>query len=101
MCALDASPSLSLFWERYVMTRNFSLLLTCWFSIGLSLIYGIGGCGNLRCVQALSVLLIGFRMSFLPVVRLARFCCHSLPLHVVVFRRYAADQGRAHRKQAC
>ena len=44
MCALDPCQ---LLWERYVMTETFSLLFTCWLCIGLWLIYGIGGCGNL------------------------------------------------------
>src|SRR4051812_35838612 len=45
MCALDPCQ---LVWERYVMTETFSLLFTCWFSIGLWLICVIGGCGNLQ-----------------------------------------------------
>jgi hypothetical protein len=74
MCALDPCQ---LVWEQYVMTETFSLLVyvlvLCW-----SLAYlRDRRLWQLAVVQALSVLLIGFRMSFLPVVQA---CTILLPL---------------------
>src|SRR5882757_5186218 len=74
MCALDPCQ---LVWERYVMTETFSLLV---YVLGLywSLAYlRDRRLWQLAVVQALSVLLIGFRMSFLPVVQA---CTILLPL---------------------
>ena len=74
MCALDPSQ---LLWERYVMTETFSLLV-----YALVLYWSLSYLGNRRLwqlavVQALSVLLIGFRMSYLLVVQA---CTILLPL---------------------
>src|SRR6266850_6416851 len=74
MCALDPCQ---LVWERYVMTETFSLL-----AYVLVLYWSLAYVRNRRLwqlavVQALSVLLIGFRMSFLPVVQA---CTILLPL---------------------
>src|SRR6476660_4867690 len=74
MCALDPCQ---LVWERYVMTETFSLLvyvLVLYWS--LAYLRDRWLC-QLSFVQALSVLLIGFRMSFLPVVQA---CTILLPL---------------------
>ncbi|HEY2681667.1 MAG TPA: hypothetical protein VGI59_10130 [Candidatus Udaeobacter sp.] len=65
MCALDPCQ---LVWERYVMTETFSLLvyvLVLYWSLAYLRDRRLW---QLAVVQALSVLLIGFRMSFLPVV---------------------------------
>src|SRR5258705_1434613 len=74
LCALDPCQ---LVWERYVMTETFSLLVYV-----LVLYWSLAYLRNRRLwqlavVQALSVLLIGFRMSFLPVVQA---CAILLPL---------------------
>src|SRR4029077_19345210 len=74
ICALDP---LQLVWERYVMTETFSLLvyvLVLYWSLAYlrdRLLW------QLAVVQALSVLLIGFRMSYLLVVQA---CTILLPL---------------------
>jgi hypothetical protein len=74
MCALDPCQ---LVWERYVMTETFSLLvyvLVLYWSLAYLRDRRLW---QLAIVQALSVLLIGFRMSFLPVVQA---CTILLPL---------------------
>jgi hypothetical protein len=74
MCALDPCQ---LVWERYVMTESFSLLvyvLVLYWSLAYLCDRRLW---QLAVVQALSVLLIGFRMSFLPVVQA---CTILLPL---------------------
>src|SRR5258707_2048160 len=81
LCALDPCQ---LVWERYVMTETFSLLVYV-----LVLYWSLAYLRNRRLwqlavVQALSVLLIGFRMSFLPVVQA---CTILLPL--IAFARCA------------
>jgi len=81
MCALDPCQ---LVWERYVMTESFSLLvyvLVLYWSLGYLRDRRLW---QLAVVQALSVLLIGFRMSFLPVVQA---CTILLPL--IAFARCA------------
>ena len=65
ICALDP---LQLVWERYVMTEAFSLfvyVLVLYWSFAYLRARRLW---QLAVVQALSVLLIGFRMSYLPVV---------------------------------
>ena len=74
MCALDPCQ---LVWERYVMTETFSLVLYV-----MVLYWSLAYLRNRRLwqlalVQALSVLLIGFRMSYLLVVQA---CTILLPL---------------------
>jgi hypothetical protein len=74
MCALDPCQ---LVWERYVMTETFSLLV-----YALVLYWSLAYLRDrwlwqLAVVQALSVLLIGFRMSYLLVVQA---CTILLPL---------------------
>jgi hypothetical protein len=81
MCALDPCQ---LLWERYVMTEAFSLLVYV-----LVLYWSLAYLRNRRLwqlalVQALSVLLIGFRMSYLLVVQA---CTILLPL--IAFARCA------------
>ena len=74
LCALDPCQ---LVWERYVMTETFSLLvyvLVLYWSLAYLRDRRLW---QLAIVQALSVLLIGFRMSFLPVVQA---CTILLPL---------------------
>src|SRR6476661_7498994 len=74
MCALDPCQ---LVWERYVMTETFSLLVYV-LVLYCSLAYlRDRRLWQLAVVQALSVLLIGFRMSFLPLVQA---CTILLPL---------------------
>src|SRR6476646_1846914 len=74
MCALDPCQ---LVWERYVMTETFSLLvyvLVLYWSLAYLRDRRLW---QLAVIQALSLLLIGFRMSFLPVVQA---CTILLPL---------------------
>ena len=74
LCALDPSQ---LVWERYIMTETFSLLVYV-LVIYWSLFYlRDRRLWQLAVVQALSVLLIGFRMSYLLVVQV---CTILLPL---------------------
>ena len=82
MCALDPCQ---LVWERYVMTETFSLLVYV-VVLYWSLAYlRDRRLWQLAIVQMLSVLLIGFRMSFLPVVQA---CTILLPL--IAFARCAS-----------
>lgn len=97
LCALDPCQ---LVWEGYVMTETFSLLVYV-----LVLYWSLAYLRNRRLwqlavVQALSVLLIAFRMSYLLVFRPAPFYCHSLRLHVVPFRCYASGWSSAHWERA-
>jgi len=81
LCALDPCQ---LVWERYVMTETFSLLvymLVLYWSLAYLRDRRLW---QLAVVQALSVLLIGFRMSFLLVVE---GCTILLPL--IAFARCA------------
>ncbi|HSQ19689.1 MAG TPA: hypothetical protein VLR92_04865, partial [Blastocatellia bacterium] len=74
LCALDPCQ---LVWERYVMTETFSLVvyvLVLYWSLAYLLDRRLW---QLAIVQALSVLLIGFRMSYLLVVQA---CTILLPL---------------------
>ena len=74
LCALDPCQ---LVWERYVMTETFSLLvyvLVLYWSLAYLRDRRLW---QLAIVQALSVLLIGFRMSYLLVVQA---CTILLPL---------------------
>ena len=74
MCALDPCQ---LVWERYVMTETFSLLvyvLVLYWSLAYLHDRRLW---QLAVAQALSVLLIGFRMSYLLVVQA---CTILLPL---------------------
>jgi hypothetical protein len=74
MCALDPCQ---LIWERYVMTETFSLLVYV-LALYWSLAYlRDRRLWQLAVVQALSVPLIGFRMSYLLVVQ---SCTILLPL---------------------
>ena len=81
LCAMDPCQ---LVWERYVMTETFSLLVYV-----VVLYWSLAYLRNRRLwqlavVQALSVLLIGFRMSYLLVVQA---CTILLPL--IAFARCA------------
>jgi hypothetical protein len=81
LCALDPCQ---LVWERYVMTETFSLLvyvLVLYWSLAYLRDRRLW---QLAIVQALSVLLIGFRMSYLLVVQA---CTILLPL--IAFGRCA------------
>src|SRR4051812_27139084 len=83
ICALDPCQVV---WERYVMTETFSLLvyvLVLYWSLAYLRDRRLW---QLAIVQALSVLLIGFRMSFLLVVQactillpLIAFACCGVP----------------------
>src|SRR6516162_6299246 len=74
LCALDP---LQLLWERYVMTEIFSLFVYA-LVVYWSLAYlRDRRLWQLAVVQAISVLLIGFRMSYLIVVQA---CTILLPL---------------------
>ena len=81
LCALDPCQ---LVWERYIMTETFSLLvyvLVLYWSLAYLRDWRLW---QLAVVQALSVLLIGFRMSYLLVVQA---CTILLPL--IAFARCA------------
>ena len=81
LCGLDPCQ---LVWERYVMTETFSLLVYV-LVLYCSLLYlRDRRIWQLAVVQALSVVLIGFRMSYLPVVQV---CTVLLP--VIAFARCA------------
>ena len=91
MCALDPCQ---LVWERYVMTETFSLLvyvLVLYWSLAYLRDRRLW---QLTVVQALSVLLIGFRMSFLPVVQA---CTILLPL--IAFARCSLPAFRNRSEQ--
>ena len=86
LCALDPCQFV---WERYVMTETFSLLIYV-----LVLYWSLTYLRNRRLwqlvvVQGLSVLLIGFRMSYLLVVQA---CTVLLP--VIAFARCALPSLR-------
>lgn len=81
LCALDPCQ---LVWERYVMTETFSLVvyvLVLYWSLAYLRDRRLW---QLAIVQALSVLLIGFRMSYLLVVQA---CTILLP--IIAFSRCA------------
>src|SRR6266480_213063 len=91
MCALDPCQ---LVWERYVMTETFSLLVYV-LVLYWSLTYlRDRRLWQLAMVQALSVLLIGFRMSYLLVVQA---CTILLPL--IAFARCAVPLLRKRLEQ--
>ena len=86
LCALDPCQ---LVWERYVMTETFSLLvyvLVLYWSLAYLRDRRLW---QLAVVQAISVLLIGFRMSYLLVVQA---CTILLPL--IAFARFALPRLR-------
>jgi hypothetical protein len=81
LCALDPCQ---LVWERYVMTETFSLIVYI-LVLYWSFLY-LRDCRiwQLAVVQALSVILIGFRISYLLVVQI---CTVLLP--IIASARYA------------
>jgi hypothetical protein len=81
LCALDPCQ---LVWERYVMTETFSLLVYVLVLYWSLLYLRDRRIWQLGVVQALSVVLIGFRMSYLPLVQA---CTILLP--VIAFGRFA------------
>jgi hypothetical protein len=86
LCALDPCQ---LVWERYVMTETFSLLVYVLVLYWSLLYLRDRRIWELTVVQALSVVLIGFRMSYLPVVQA---CTILLP--VIAFGRCAFPRFR-------
>ena len=86
LCALDPCQ---LVWERYVMTEAFSLLVYVLVLYWSLLYLRDRRIWQLAVVQALSVVLIGFRMSYLPVVQA---CTILLP--VIAFGRCALPRFR-------
>src|SRR6476646_6182549 len=89
ICALDPCQ---LVWERYVMTETFSLfvyVLVLYWSLTYLRDRRLW---QLAVVQAISVLLIGFRMSFLPVVQA---CTILLPLIAFVRCAFPALRKRS------
>ena len=92
LCALDP---LQLVWERYVMTETFSLLVyvlvLCWSFAYLR----DRRLWQLGVVQALSVLLIGFRMSYLLLVQA---CTILLPLIAFACCTFPALRKRSERR---
>jgi hypothetical protein len=86
LCALDPCQ---LVWERYIMTETFSLLayvLVLYWSLAYLRDRRIW---QLAIVQVLSVVLIGFRMSYLLVVQV---CTVLLP--IIAFAAYALPMFR-------
>lgn len=89
LCALDPCQ---LVWERYVMTETFSLIvyvLVVYWSLAYLRDRRLW---QLAVVQALSVLLIGFRMSYLLVVQA---CTILLPLIAFVPRAFPVLRNRS------
>jgi hypothetical protein len=89
LCAADPCQ---LVWERYVMTETFSLLVYI-----LVLYWSLAYIRNRRIwqlavVQGVSVLLIGFRMSYLPVVQA---CTILLPVIAFLRCAFPAVHGRS------
>ena len=78
LCALDPCQ---LVWERYIMTETFSLLLYVLVLYWSLLYVRDRRIWQLAVVQALSVMLFGFRISYLLVVQAAQFSYRSLRLH--------------------
>lgn len=74
LCALDPCQ---LVWERYVMTETFSLLVYVWVLYWSLAYLRDRRVWQLAIVQGLSVVLIGFRMSYLVVVQV---CTVLLPV---------------------
>ncbi len=70
LCALDPCQVV---WERYVMTETFSLLVYVLVLYWSLLYLQNRRLWQLAVVQALSVVLIGFRMSYLLVVQVCTF----------------------------
>ena len=81
LCALDPSQ---LVWERYIMTETFSLLVYVLILYWSLLYVRDRRIWQLAVVQALSVMLIGFRISYLLVVQV---CTILLP--IIAFARCA------------
>jgi hypothetical protein len=89
LCALDPYQ---LVWERYVMTETFSLVLYV-LVLYWSLAYlRDRWLWQLAVLQALSVLLIGFRMSYLLVVQA---CTILLPLIALARCSFPALRNRS------
>jgi hypothetical protein len=89
LCALDTCQ---LVWERYVMTESFSLIayvLVVYWSLAYLRDRRLW---ELAIVQALSVLLISFRMSYLLVVQA---CTILLPLIAFAPRAFPALRNRS------
>jgi hypothetical protein len=89
LCALDPCQ---LVWERYVMTEAFSLfvyVLVLYWSLAYLKDRRLW---QLAVVQALAVLLIGFRMSYLLVVQA---CTILLPLIAFAFPWHGRSDSRA------
>ena len=81
LCALDPCQ---LVWERYIMTETFSLLLYVLVLYWSLLYVRDRRIWQLAVVQALSVMLFGFRISYLLVVQV---CTILLP--IIAFARCA------------
>src|SRR5262245_23297213 len=86
MCALDPCQ---LVWERYVMTETFSLLVYVLVLYWSFLYVRDRRIWELAVVQALSVMLIAFRISYLLVVQV---CTVLLP--IITFARCASSTFR-------
>ena len=86
LCALDPSQ---LVWERYVMTETFSLLVYVLVLYRSLLYVRDRRLWGLAVVQALSVVLIAFRISYLLVVQV---CTVLLP--IIAFARCASPAFR-------
>lgn len=91
LCTIDPAQ---LVWERYVMTETFSLLVYVLVLYWSFIYLRDRQIWQLAVVQALSVVLIGFRMSYLLMVQL---CTVLLP--IIAFARCALPVFR-NRSQA-
>jgi len=90
LCALDP---LQLIWERYVLTESLSLCLYA-FALERSLAYlKHQRIRDVVLVQLVSVLLIGFRMSYLLVVQITAICLPLIALLTGLWTR--SDQRPA------
>src|SRR6267142_352876 len=90
ICALDP---FQLVWERYVMTETISLFF---YAAGLyfSFLYlKHRRIRHLVCVQGLGVLLIGFRMSYLPIVQVSTVLLPIIAFYPVLLASWRSRRG--------
>jgi hypothetical protein len=90
LCALDP---LQLLYERYVMTETISLFF---YAIALSQVFlylGDHRLRNLIFLQVISILLVGFRMSYLPLVEIDTFLLPVLAFSGSIWRALRQPSG--------
>ncbi|MEY2489230.1 MAG: hypothetical protein QOC70_1172 [Verrucomicrobiota bacterium] len=90
LCALDP---LQLVWERYVMTETISLFLYVTLLYFSFLYLKRRGIRHLVIVQGLSVLLIGFRMSYLLVVQVNAVLLPTMAFFPILLAAWRSRRG--------